>query len=90
MNLSLVIIYRCLTFKTRYSVEPRETVIDLFGNKIIDKMTGAASESSFKTIPRKTEDIKFDAPAQKLIEIRMEWHISPEKRQQIIEELRLI
>ena len=35
-------------------------------------MTGAASESSFETVPRKTEDLKFNAPAQKLIEIRME------------------
>ena len=54
---------------------------DLIGNKITDKISRNAAQSASETASQEDE---------KLIEIPKRKYISPEKRQQIIDELRLI
>ena len=54
---------------------------DLVGNKIADKIT-SASKKSTKKLPTIDEDVEFTT--------HKKIYISPEERQQIIDELRLI
>ena len=61
-----------------------EATGDLIGNKIADKTTCAAKKSSKKPHNEEIQSTKFNN------EIRKERYISPKKRQQIIDELRLI
>ena len=58
-----------------------EATGDLICNKVIDKI--------IKTIPNKTKDLKIQKNV-KFIEIPKERYISPDKRQQIIDENRLV
>ena len=62
----------------RYSIEPRD---DLVGNKITDKIA-RVSKKSTKKLPTIDEDVELTTHKKR--------HISPEERQQIINELRLI
>ena len=59
------------------TVEPAGDLID---NKIEEKITGTAQS--------KTKDIKFDV--EKSTEIQKKRHMSLQKRQQIIDKLRLV
>ena len=56
-----------------------EATDDLIGNEIADKIT-SASKNSVKELPK--EDVELIAHKKR--------HISPEERQQIIDELRLV
>ena len=58
-----------------------EATGDLIGNKIADKITSISKKSS-------VEHSKNDTNSE--IEVPKKWCISPEERQQIIDELRLI
>ena len=58
-----------------------EATGDLVGNKIADKIT-SISKKSTKKLPTITEDEELST--------RKERYISPEERQQIIDELRLV
>ena len=58
-----------------------ETTGDLVGNKIADKIT-SVSKKSTKKLPTIDEDAKLTTPKKR--------YISPEERQQIIDELRLV
>ena len=62
-----------------------EATGDLIGNKIADKITSVSKKKSAKELPNgetKEEDVEITTPKKR--------YISPEKRQQIIEELRLV
>ena len=59
---------------------PTDTLGDLIGNKIADKITNTSSQNFSKT--NTTSEIKGVIPK--------EMYIPPENRQQIIDELRLI
>ena len=54
-----------------------ETTGDLFGNKIVDKITSVSKKK-----PDKTENVEIATSKKR--------YISPEERKQIIEELRLV
>ena len=54
---------------------------DLVGNKIADKIT-SVSKKSTKKLPTIDEDVELTTPQKR--------YISPEERQQIIYELRLV
>ena len=58
-----------------------ETTSDLVGNKIADKIT-SVSKKSTKKLPTIDEDVELTTHKKR--------YISPEERQQIIDELRLI
>ena len=58
-----------------------EATGDLVGNKIADKIT-SVSKKSTKRLPTINEDAKLTTPRKR--------YISPEERQQIIDELRLV
>ena len=58
-----------------------EATGDLVGNKIADKIT-SVSKKSTKKLPTINEDIELTTPQKR--------YISPEERQQIIDELRLV
>ena len=58
-----------------------EATGDLVGNKIADKIT-SISKKSTKKLPTIYEDVELTTHKKR--------HISPEERQQIIDELRLI
>ena len=60
-----------------------EATGDLIGNKIADKITNISKKSSRELHSQSNE-------ANDEIEIPKERYISPEKRQQIIDELRLV
>ena len=57
-----------------------EVTDDLIGNKIADKIISISKSS--KELHSKTDENKIEIPKEK--------YISPEKRQQIIDELRLV
>ena len=59
-----------------------EATGDLIGNKIADKITSVSKKKSTKEIHNNDEDVKIATPKKR--------YISPEKRQQIIDELRLV
>ena len=62
-----------------------EATGDLIGNKIADKITSVSKKKSTKELPNdetKEEDVEITTPKKR--------YISPEERQQIIEELRLV
>ena len=58
--------------------------VDLIGNKIADKITSVSKKKSTKELPNnhETEDVEITAHKKR--------YISPEERQQIIDELRLV
>ena len=58
-----------------------EATGDLVGNKIADKIT-SVSKKSTKKLPTIDEDAELTTPQKR--------YISPEERQQIIDELRLV
>ena len=58
-----------------------EATGDLVGNKIADKIT-SVSKKSTKKLPTIDEDVELTTPQK--------GYISPEERQQIIDELRLV
>ena len=58
-----------------------EATGDLIGNKIADKIT-SISEKSVKELPINDEDVKITTHKKR--------YISPDERQQIIDELRLV
>ena len=60
-----------------------EEIGDLIGNKIVDKITYLSNKSSRELHSQNNE-------ANDEIEIPKERYMSPEKRQQIIDELRLL
>ena len=64
----------------RYSIEPR----DLIGNKIADKITSASKKPAKKlhNNDQTEEHVEIATPKKR--------YISPEERQQIIHELRLV
>ena len=55
---------------------------DLIGNKIADKITSISTKKSTKELRNNDEDME--------ITIHKKKYISPEERQQIIDELRLV
>ena len=55
---------------------------DLIGNKIADKITSISTKKSTKELRNNDEDME--------ITIHKKRYISPEERQQIIDELRLV
>ena len=62
-----------------------ETTVDLIGNKITDTITSISkslTEFHLKELHSKTNENETEMPEEK--------YISPEKRQQIIDELRLV
>ena len=70
------------TASKRTIQERAEATGDLIGNKIVDKIT-SVSKKSTKELPNdETEDLQIDTPKKR--------YISPEKRKQIIEELKLV
>ena len=78
--------YTTVAIKTaskRAIQKTREPTVDLIGNKIADKITHVSKKSA-KELPNNEteEDVKTATPKKKCI--------SPEERQQIIDELRLI
>ena len=58
-----------------------EATGDLIGNKISDKMTSVSKKKSTKKLPTIDEDAELSTHKKR--------YISPEERQQIIDELRL-
>ena len=58
-----------------------EAIGDLVGNKIADKITSVSKKSN-KRLPTINEDVELTTHKER--------YISPEERQQIIDELRLI
>ena len=62
-----------------------EATADLIGNKIADKITRVSKKKPTKELPddeAKEEDVEIATPKKR--------YISPEERQQIIDELRLV
>ena len=62
-----------------------EATGDLIGNKIADKITSVSKKKSAKELPNdetEEEDVEIATPKKR--------YISPEERQQIIDELRLV
>ena len=59
-----------------------EATGDLIGNKIADKITSASKKKSTKKLPTIDEDAELSTHKKR--------YMSPEERQQIIDELRLV
>ena len=62
-----------------------EATGDVIGNKIADKITSVSKKKSAKELPNdetEEEDVEIATPKKR--------YISPEERQQIIDELRLV
>ena len=57
-----------------------EATGDLIGNKIADKITSVSKKKSTKELHNNDEDVEITTPKKR--------YISPEERQQIIEELK--
>ena len=66
-----------------------EATGDLIGNKIADKITGRASPKDV-TVSKKTPNNKPEADSDSLKDVPRKRYISPEEKQQIINELRLV
>ena len=64
-----------------------EATGDLIGNKIADKIT-SASEESTKELQNKKAEVDTGRPSPKNLPKKR--YISPEERQQVIDELRLV
>ena len=71
------------TSKTAFQ-KTAETTSGLIGNKIADKITSVSQKKSTKELHNndETEDVEIATPKKR--------YISPEERQQIIDELRLV
>ena len=59
-----------------------EATGDLLGNKIADKITSVSKKKSTKELPNDETDVQIATHKKR--------YISPEERQQIIDELRLV
>ena len=59
-----------------------EATRDLIGSKIADKMTNVSNKKSMKELPNNDEDVGITTHKKR--------YISPEERQQIVDELRLV
>ena len=59
-----------------------ETTGDLIGNKITDKITSVSKKSSAESSKKSHSDDEIEVPKKR--------YTSPEKRQQIVDELRLV
>ena len=59
-----------------------EAIGDLIGNKIANKVTSVSKKNSAKELPNDEIDVEIATPKKR--------YISPEERQQIIDELRLV
>ena len=70
-----------ITASKRAIQKTAEATCDLVGNKIADKTT-SVSKKSTKKLPTIDEDAELTTPKKR--------YISPEERQQIIDELRLV
>ena len=66
-----------------------EATGDLIGNKIADKITGRASRKDV-SVSKKTQNNKPEADSYSQKDVPKKRYISPEERQQIIDELRLV
>ena len=73
------------TVSKRAIQKTAEATSDLIGNKIADKITSVSKKKSAKELPN-NDETKEDVE----ITTHKKRYISPEKRQQIIEELRLV
>ena len=69
------------TVSKRAIQETVEATGDLVGNRIADKIT-SVSKKSTKELPTIDEDVELTTPKKR--------YISPEERQQVINELRLV
>ena len=69
------------TVSKRAIKKTAEATADLIGNKIADKITSVSKKSSTRSQNNEAND-ESEAPKER--------YISPEKRQQIIDELRLV
>ena len=82
----LIIYNRCnKTTSKRANKKTAEATGDLIGNKIVDKITSISKcpkEFHLKEFHSKTDENEIEIPKER--------YISPEKRQQIIDELRLV
>ena len=70
-----------ITTSKRAIQKTAEATLDLIGNKIADKITSVSKKSSTRSENNEASD-ESKTPKER--------YISPEKRQQIIDELRLI
>ena len=72
------------TASKRVIQKTAEATGDLIGNKIADKITSVSKKKSTKELPNNAteEDVEIATPKKR--------YISPEERQQIIDELRLV
>ena len=70
-----------ITASKRAIQKTAEATCDLVGNKIADKTT-SVSKKSTKKLPTIDEDAELTTPKKR--------YISPEERQQVIDELRLV
>ena len=61
-----------------------EATADFIGNKIVDKITSVSKKKSAKELPNDETEVAVEKATPK------KRHISPEERQQIIEELMLV
>ena len=59
-----------------------EATGDLLGNKIADKITSVSKKKSTKELPNDETDVQIATHKKR--------YISPEERQQIIDELRIV
>ena len=66
-----------------------EATRDLIGNKIADKITGRGTPKDF-SVSKKTQNNKPEADSDSQKDVPKKRYISPEERQQIIDELRLV
>ena len=73
--------YAIKTASKRAIQKTAEATGDLIGNKIADKITSVSKKSS-KELPNDETDVERVNPKKR--------YISPEKRQQIIDQLRLV
>ena len=67
-----------------------EVTGDLIGNKVVDKITSFSTEWHSKKSSKKLHSEELRSESEGKLEVPTERYISPEKRQQIIDELRLL
>ena len=81
--IQLKICYRCKKTASKRAIQKTAEVTgDLIGNKIADKITSVSKKKSTKKLPTIDEDTELST--------RKKRYISPEERQQIIVQLRLV
>ena len=67
-----------------------EVTRDLIGNKIVDKIRSFSTQWHSKKSSKKLHSEELHSRSEDKLEVPKERYISPEKRQQIIDELRLL